>query len=248
MAEPLPENEAALLEILLKLPYHKRTGYALRLVNTHRNDPALLSLIQELLSTTLLPDRVPFPGDNEGDGYITLLFPQSTASKRFFQRELGLAMASTLGPPGIPFLLDAILHPSTAGKSRAIAACVSRTSGVTDEQLAEVYKKSVPATQESLRTAMKEVSRIEALRILQLWKEPRVVIFEPRCVILERDLKKANPRDRNSVWTASQYVYCLVTSPADFLSYALSAGFTPSDLIVILTTPCMSRRIARLTL
>jgi hypothetical protein len=86
---PMPDGEAALLTVLAKLPYTKRTGYVLKLVNTHRNDPALLSLIQELLSTTLLPDKVPFPGENtDGEGYITLLFPQSTASKRFFQREL----------------------------------------------------------------------------------------------------------------------------------------------------------------
>jgi hypothetical protein len=134
--EPLQESEAALLTVLLGLPYKKRIGYALRLVNAHRNDPALLSLIHELLSTTLLPDQVPLAGTEQDDGYITLLFPQTTASKRFFQRELGLAMASALAPPAIPLLLDAIIHPSTAGKSRAITACVSPSSEATDRQLA----------------------------------------------------------------------------------------------------------------
>jgi hypothetical protein len=199
---PMPDGEAALVAVLAKLPYIKRMGYVLRLVNTNRNDPALPPLIQELLSTTLLPAKVPFPGDKEGGGYITLLFPQSTASKRFFQRELGLAMASALGQPAIPMLLDAIIHPSTAGKSRAITACVSQSSGASDLQLVEVYHKSVAAAQESLCTAMVMAGRVEALKLLELWKEPPLVkVPEPRCVVLERDLKAAKPQDRDMIWS-----------------------------------------------
>lgn len=209
----MPESEAALLAVLLKLPYLKRTGYVLRLVNTHRNDPALLSLIQELLSTTLLPDRVPFPGEKQGDSCITLLFPQSTASKRFLQRELGLAMASALGQPAVPFLLDAISHQSTAGKSRAITACTSQPSGATDKQLVEVYRMCVPATQESLRTAMETAGRVEALKILQLWNEPPLVkIPDPRCIVLERDLKIAKPRDRDAIWSRAGYHFHILAS------------------------------------
>ena len=245
--EPLPESEAALLKVLLKMPYHRRAGYALRLVNTHRSDPALLSLIQELLSTSLLPDRVPFPGEKHGNNYITLLFPQSTASKRFCQRDLGITMACALGQHGVPFLLDAIIHPSTAGKSLAITACVSQSSGATDGQLVEVYRKSVPATRESLHTAMVAAGRVEVLQILQLWKEPPPVkVGEPRCVVLERDLKSANPRDRDTIWSRSGYVHCLIPRPR--VSYASSTGCRLSNSIVISTTPSMSRKIVRLTL
>jgi hypothetical protein len=244
--EPLPESEAALLTALLGLPYQKRIGYVLRLVNAHRNDPALLSLIQELLSTTLLPDQVPLTGTEQDDSYITLLFPQSTASKRFFQRELGLAMASALGPPAIPLLLDAIIHPSTAGKHRAITACVSPSSGATDGQLVETYQKSVPATQHILQAAMVAASRIGALKILQLWKEPPPVnIRDPWMVVLERDIKGAKPRDRDAVWSRAGYVHHLTAGPRDYSPHASMTGYRLSDLIDISTTPSMSRKTAR---
>jgi hypothetical protein len=110
-------------------------------------------------------------------------------------------MASSLGQPAVPILLDSITHPSTAGKPRAITACVSQSSGATDRQLVEVYHKSVPAAQESLRIAMTMAGRVEALKILQLWSEPPPVKEpDPRCVVLERDLKSAKPRDRDTIW------------------------------------------------
>jgi hypothetical protein len=179
----LPKTEGDLLATLLKLPYTQRAGHSRKLVHAHSNDPALLSLIQELLSTTLLPARIPHP---DPDGHITLLFPQSTASKRFLQRELGIDMAASLGPSGVPLLLDAVVHPSTTGKLRAIEACAA---AATDAQLVDVYRKSVTATRESLHEAMKAAGRVEALRSLQLWKEPPVkAVVEPWCVVLERDL------------------------------------------------------------
>jgi len=233
---PLPGNETTLLQTLLGLPYKKRTGYALRLVNAHRQDPALLSLIEELLSTTLLPDQVPLVGTEHDHGYITLLFPQSTASKRFFQRELGLAMASALGQPAIPLLLQAIIHPSTAGKSRAITACVSSSSGATDLQLVQAYQNSVPATQESLRIAMVAAGRVNALKVLQLWKEPPLVkIRDPRMVVLERDMKTAKPQERDTIWTRAGYVHLLTTSPRNCSPNASGTGYRFLDLIGIST-------------
>jgi hypothetical protein len=211
MNEPLlPKNEAELLTTLSKLPHAHRSGYARRLVVAHRDNPALLSLIQELLSTTLLPDRVPFPDQKQGDGYIKLLFPQSTASKRFFQRELGIDMACALGSLGVPALLEAILHPSVAGKFRAINACVSLTAGASDAEITEVYRKSVPATRESLHLAMKGARRVEALKSLNLWTEPSITRTEPLCVVLERDLASAALKERDLIWTRSEYLHHLL--------------------------------------
>lgn len=216
MKPPLPSSEAELLAVLLKMPYIRRTGYAIRLVNDHRENPALLNLIQELLSTTLLPARVPFPKTpapqtanensmvvDEGEEYIDLIFPQSTASKRFFQRELGLAMASILGPQGIAFLLEAIVHPSTAGRARAIQGCVT---GASDEQLVAAYQKSVPATQKELQEALKKGGRLEVLKALGIWKEVKVEKPLPICVELENTLKVKPKKERETAWDKTGYV------------------------------------------
>jgi hypothetical protein len=154
-------------------------------------------------------------------------------------------MASALGRPAIPLLLDAIIHPSTAGKSRAIAACVAISSGATDSQLAEVYAKSVPATQESLHDGMKAAGRVEALKLLQLWKEPPPVkIREPRCVVLEGDLKSSKLQDRDAVWGCAGYAGPLVAFRSRS-SHASGTGYRSSKSIVISTTLSMSIRIAK---
>ncbi|KAJ7166015.1 hypothetical protein C8R46DRAFT_1219788 [Mycena filopes] len=94
-------------------------------------DPKLPQLIKELLATTPLPAKVPYPtasGDaNSGPTFVDLQFPQTTASKSFVQRELGLAMAIA---------------------ANVVAACVKHGS---DEQLFEVYHRCVPAIQTSLK-------------------------------------------------------------------------------------------------
>jgi hypothetical protein len=80
------------------LPYLKRHGFATKLAL--ENDPQLPKLIEQLLATTALPSRIPYPAvsdDTEAAKFIDLQFPQTTASRSFVQRELGLAMAIALG-------------------------------------------------------------------------------------------------------------------------------------------------------
>ena len=80
----LPENEEEFVLAVRGLPYHKRNSFAAQLAQQHYHNPKLLTLIKELLLTTPLSNRVPFPKKNDSDpDEVDLKFPQSTASKRF---------------------------------------------------------------------------------------------------------------------------------------------------------------------
>ncbi|KAJ7763344.1 hypothetical protein B0H16DRAFT_1804376 [Mycena metata] len=87
-------------------------------------------------------------------------FSQTTASKSFVQRELDLTMAVAAGQPALPILLEALLHPSMAGKAKVVDACVKYAS---DEQLLAAYHRGVPAIQTSLKESLSKADPQELL-------------------------------------------------------------------------------------
>ncbi|KAJ7615325.1 hypothetical protein FB45DRAFT_935399 [Roridomyces roridus] len=178
-------------------PYKKRHEFAAKLAL--EKDPALLTLIQQLLATTPLPSRVPYPSvpdDASSPKSIDLQFPQTTASKSFVQRELGITMAIVLGPPALPVLLDALLHPSNAGKAKIIGACVQYAS---DEQLLDVYRRCVPAVQSALKESFSKAGRVDLLVSMGVPRRPAHVV-EPEMVVLERTLSSCAEHLREEAW------------------------------------------------
>ncbi|KAJ6461063.1 hypothetical protein C8R45DRAFT_1029094 [Mycena sanguinolenta] len=176
---------------VVSLPYFERHGFATKLAL--ENDPQLPELIEELLATTALPSRIPYPAvpdDPDSPKFIDLQFPQTTASKSFVQRELGLTMAIALGRPALPILTEALLHPSTAGKDRVIDACVRLAS---DDQLLDVYPRCVPAVQVSLKEGLSKAYRRNLVARLNVPPPPARAIIEP---VLERTSTAATEYQR----------------------------------------------------
>ncbi|KAF8189555.1 hypothetical protein K438DRAFT_1832799 [Mycena galopus ATCC 62051] len=180
------------------LPYWQRHGFATRLAL--ENDPQLPKLIEELLATTALPSRIPYPGvadDADTPMFIDLQFPQTTASKSFVQRDLGLAMAIAVGRPALPILIEALLHPSTAGKTKVVDACVKYAS---DEQLLDVYRRCVPAVQVSLKESLRKAKRREVLTSLGFPPPRAQAVVEPELTVLERTLTSCAEYQREDAW------------------------------------------------
>ncbi|KAJ6481913.1 hypothetical protein C8R45DRAFT_314726 [Mycena sanguinolenta] len=180
------------------LPYSKRHGFATKLAL--ENDPQLPKLIEELLATTPLPSRIPYPAvpdDPDSPKFIDLQFAQTTASKSFVQRELGLAMAIALGRPALPILMEALIHPSTAGKAKVIDACVKLAS---DEQLLDVYHRCVPAVQISLKERLSKADRRQVLASLGVPPPPAQALVEPELTVLERTLTSCAEYQREDAW------------------------------------------------
>ncbi|KAJ7271605.1 hypothetical protein C8J57DRAFT_1467961 [Mycena rebaudengoi] len=183
------------------LPYWKRHGFATKLAL--ENNPELPKLIEQLLSTTPLPSRVLYPSGPDDAGtqkFIDLQFPQTTASKSFVQRELGLTMAIALGPPALPILLEALLHPSTAGKAKVVVTCVKYAS---DDQLLDAYPRCVPAVQNSLKDSLQKAKRRDLLFSLGLLSRPTEAIVqsvEPELTVLESALTTCAEYQREDAW------------------------------------------------
>ncbi|KAJ6529571.1 hypothetical protein DFH09DRAFT_1327272 [Mycena vulgaris] len=187
------------------LPYWKRHGFATKLAL--ENDPELPKLIEQLLSTMPLPSTVPYPSGPDDAGtqkFIELQFPQTTASKSFVQRELGLTMAIALGPPALPIFLEALLHPSTAGKAKVVVACVKYAS---DDQLLDAYPRCVPAVQNSLKESLRKAKRRDLLVSLGLSSRPTQAIVqsvEPELTVLERALTTCAEYQREDAWNKTR--------------------------------------------
>ncbi|KAJ7836926.1 hypothetical protein B0H14DRAFT_3704516 [Mycena olivaceomarginata] len=165
-----------------------------------RNDPQLPTLIEQLLATTALPSRIPFPvhpDDADTPKSIDLQFPQTTASKSFVQRELGLTMAIAVGRPALPILMEALLHSSTAGKRKVIQACVKYAS---DEQLLGVYRRCVPAVQGLLKECLRNAHRAELLASIGVPPRRAPPVVEPELAILERTLTSCAEYQREKAW------------------------------------------------
>lgn len=224
------------------LPYWKRHGFATKLAL--ENDPELPKLIEQLLSTTALPSRVPFPAGPDDAGtqkFIDLQFPQTTASKSFVQRELGLTMAIALGPPALPILLEALLHPSTAGKAKVIVACVKYAS---DGQLLDAYPRCVPAVQNSLGESLRRAERRDLLASLGLSSSPAeatVQAVEPKLTVLERVLTNCTEWQREDAWNKTTSVtFMIVVSDTYAVTDLVTFGH-----ITICMTPSTSVRTRR---
>ncbi|KAJ7916400.1 hypothetical protein B0H13DRAFT_1998042 [Mycena leptocephala] len=180
------------------LPYLKRHGFATKLAL--ENDQQLPKLIEQLLATAALPSRIPYPAvsdDTEAPKFIDLQFTQTTASKSFVQRELGLTMAIALGRPALPILMEALLHPSTAGKAKVVDACVKYAS---DEHLLDVYHRCVPAVQASLKESLSKADRQELLVTLGVPPRPAQAVVEPELTVLERTLTSCAEYQREDAW------------------------------------------------
>jgi hypothetical protein len=205
------------------LPYLKRHGFATKLAL--ENDPQLPKLIDQLLATTALPSRIPYPalpGDADAPKFIDLQFPQTTASKSFVQRQLGLAMAIALGRPALPILLEALLHPSTAGKAKVIDACVKYAP---DEQLLDVYHQCVPAVQVSLKESLKKADRRQLLESFGVPPRPAQALVEPELTVLERTLTGCTEYQREAAWNKTTLVAHNL-SPSSFIALTLSVTQT----------------------
>jgi hypothetical protein len=191
-----------------RLPYSKRYGFATELAL--ENDPQLLTLIEQLLATTALPSRIPFPAhpdDADTPNFIDLQFPQTTASKSFVQRELGLTMAIAAGRPALPILMEALLHPSTAGKRKVIQACVKYAS---DEQLLGVYRLCVPAVQGLLKESLRNAHRADLLASMGVPPRHATPVVEPELAILERTLTSCAEYQREEAWNKTTLVVCII--------------------------------------
>jgi hypothetical protein len=212
---PLPQNEADLMAVMGTIPYVKRNGYAIRLAQQHASDPRLLTLIHELLATSPLPSKVPYPvklspSDSdaaasnaiEGDTFIELRYPQTNASKRFVQRELGLTMALTVGESAVALLLDALLHPSNAGRKKVVAPCVKYA---TDDQLVDVYHRCVPAVQAEIRAKLTSRTEVKKRLGIPVYESKKKEAQEPAIVALEKELQAAKAQDRATVWEKHGY-------------------------------------------
>ncbi|KAJ7026775.1 hypothetical protein C8F04DRAFT_1124222 [Mycena alexandri] len=151
----------------------------------------LPKLIQELLATTALPARVPYPAIPDDDAgtpkFIDLQFSQTTASKSFVQRELGLTMAIAVGQPALPILIEALLHPSMAGKAKVVDACVKYAS---DEQLLAAYH----------RCSLSKAERQELLASLGVPPRAAPDVVEPELAVLERTLTSCAEYQREEAW------------------------------------------------
>ncbi|KAJ7609909.1 hypothetical protein FB45DRAFT_1122555 [Roridomyces roridus] len=105
-------------------------------------------------------------------------------------------MATVLGKPALPMLLDALLHPSNAGKNRIITACIQLAS---DEQLRGVYHRCVPAVQMALKESFRAADRRDLLASLGVPREPAMVV-EPEIIVLERTLASCPEHRREEAW------------------------------------------------
>ncbi|KAJ7591509.1 hypothetical protein C8J56DRAFT_935742 [Mycena floridula] len=187
------------------LPYFKRNGFATKYAMDNINEPKLLTLIQDLLATSLLPSRVPYPSlEADAQEFIELQFPQTTASKKFVQRELALIMAIAMGRSALPVLLESLLHPSTSGRSTVVDACVKYGS---DEEIADIYRRCVPAVQKELRDSFTKAGRLQLKTILGLPLPLPPKVAEPETAVLEVSLKTAAEYQREEAWNKTTLAY-----------------------------------------
>lgn len=210
MSVSLPTNETQFLSVVADLPYFKRGGYAIQLVQQHSKNPQLVALIKELLLTSPLSSKVPYPtrkaeltGEQASDvsppaEFIDLQFPQTSASRKFVQRELALTMAVALDDPAaLPIYMDALTHPSTRGRSMVVDPCIAHAS---DDALIDLYGRCVPFVQQQLREGLARAARFSVLEKLGVKSAPTKAVAEAEVTVLERRLKQVVETNRESAW------------------------------------------------
>ncbi|KAF9425862.1 hypothetical protein BGZ94_007159 [Podila epigama] len=212
----LPSSEKDFVRKLLAIPYSKRSAAVQGLVLTGRDN--VLPLLQSILSTEPLVDAINVvqppnkevelaaDGGNPDPVVVTqaLRFPQTNASKRYYQREAAVAMASTLAALGnkdaIALLIAALNHPSTIGK-KTVIQCLARVAD--DQDLLTASKTSPPAVRDSLVACLLKNKRKELAR--DILGKPRKTITSTEPVVaittrLRRALEKAQDHERETVW------------------------------------------------
>lgn len=159
----LPASEQDFVKSLMAIPYSKRASAAQGLALTQGDK--LIPLLRDLLATNpaIHTVRIVQPAEKDveltADGgnpnpvlvTETLRFPQTNASARYYQREVAVAMASTLAAVGskdaIALLVSALNHPSTIGK-KSLIQCLVKTAS--DDDLLAAARSSPPAVRDSL--------------------------------------------------------------------------------------------------
>ncbi|KAI8909267.1 hypothetical protein DFJ77DRAFT_116334 [Powellomyces hirtus] len=205
-ARRIPTSEPGLLSLLFSREYPERVSLAQKLAHANRDDPRLLGLVQELLRTELLPEDVPLvqlsplvaPDQPPVDvsptvKTIKLTYRQSTTSQRFFQREVGIAMAVAAQMKSV--LLHELPHPSMTGKKRIVDALAKTAS---NEVLTSAYLRCVPAVQDLLGAALLGFGRQDVLAELRLASTKHSEL--PLLAALRSELATCNQQDRKFLW------------------------------------------------
>lgn len=159
----LPASEQDFVNSLMDIPYKKRASAAQGLALAQGDK--LIPLLRDLLATkpAIHTIRVVQPAEKDvelaADGSNpnpvlvteTLRFPQTNASVRYYQREMAIAMATTLAAVGnkdaIALLISALNHPSTIGK-KSLIQCLAKTAS--DDDLLTAARSSPLAVRDSL--------------------------------------------------------------------------------------------------
>ncbi|KAF9436094.1 hypothetical protein BGZ76_004832 [Entomortierella beljakovae] len=211
----LPASEDEFLKTLLSLRFKQRPGYLNDLTSQHGD--ALVPLLRELLGTKPNITSIPIvrltadESELNADGgnpnpdidIVPLSFPQSNASKRYIQRDVGSMMAIVLALKGNEqakdLLVEDMNNPYQVDKKRlvqAIAKCG------TDEDILASAANSTPAVRDSLVGALLRGKRKDlANQILGKSRSMSIdVVKVPATTRLRLELEKAKEYDREGVW------------------------------------------------
>jgi len=191
----------------------------------------LVPLLKELLATEPLAPTIPMlrrrqanttnEADDEYDGFVfaddassaseapktvlvntPLLYPQTNASLRFRERELGLTILSGCLPPEPPadlveIILDELKHPSQTGKARTIGAFVSVVDSADPDRAREAYSACVPRVRKKVVEALMKAGKWTVLDLLEpkpdggSWQQKTVEPVVPTLTRLREALKEA---------------------------------------------------------
>ncbi|KAF9388147.1 hypothetical protein CPB97_001523 [Podila verticillata] len=211
----LPASEQDFVNSLMDIPYKKRASAAQGLALAQGDK--LIPLLRDLLATkpAIHTIRVVQPAEKDvelaADGSNpnpvlvteTLRFPQTNASVRYYQREMAIAMATTLAAVGnkdaIALLISALNHPSTIGK-KSLIQCLAKTAS--DDDLLTAARSSPLAVRDSLVATLVRNKR-KTLANDILGKPRKAVSKEPKAAMttrFRRALEKVKEYEREGVW------------------------------------------------
>ncbi|KAG0087383.1 hypothetical protein BGZ92_007386 [Podila epicladia] len=242
----LPASEQDFVKSLMAIPYSKRASAAQRLALAQGDN--VIPLLRDILTTkpAVHTIRVVQPAENDvelaADGgnpnpvlvTETLRLPQTNASARYYQREVAIAMASTLAAVGnkdaIALLVSALNHPSTIGK-KSLIECLVKTAS--DDDLFAAARSAPRAVRDSLLdTLIKNKRKTLANDILG--KPRKAVSLEPKVATttrFRRALEKVKEYERQHVWNEYAKLIDVTNQPKPDLC---EVGETIKDVILTL--------------
>ncbi|ORZ12521.1 hypothetical protein BCR41DRAFT_356229 [Lobosporangium transversale] len=216
-APALPASEHELMQTIHTVGYRHRNTYIQNLIKTHKE--ALLSLLPELLKTvpTILSIPIQRPPQDETTLYadggnpspeaddVSLQFPQTNASSRYVQRQVGQIIAMTLAQKGckeaIAFLLADLNHPYQVGKKRLIQCIATFAS---DVEILAATTDTAPAVRDALVASLVKQKRKGLAN--DILRKPRAANKadkkEPITTRFKQALAKATEYEREKVWKA----------------------------------------------